>query len=226
MVIRVLLADDQAMVRSALAMLLTGEDGIEVVGEAADGVEAVALAAELRPTVVVMDVRMPGMDGVDATRQITADAFPGEARVLVLTTYNVSEAVYQALRAGASGFLLKDAAPGELAGAVRALAAGDGWLDPAVIADLLAEFAARPERIRPAPEELAALTGREREVLVLVAHGFSNAEIAAHLFIGEATVKTHLGRILLKLGMRDRAQAIAAAYQSGLVAPGSSPPLP
>ncbi|MFC8125799.1 response regulator [Streptomyces sp. NPDC057302] len=224
--IRVLLADDQAMVRSALAMLLTGEDGMEVVGEAADGDEAVALAAELRPTVVVMDVRMPGTDGVAATRQITADAFPGEARVLVLTTYNVSEAVYQALRAGASGFLLKDAAPDELAGAVRALAEGDGWLDPAVTAGLLAEFAARPERIRPAPQELAALTCREREVLVLVAHGRSNAEVAAHLFIGEATVKTHLGRILLKLGMRDRAQAIAAAYQSGLVTPGSSPPPP
>ncbi|MET8689171.1 response regulator transcription factor [Streptomyces sp. NPDC004732] len=224
--IRVLIADDQAMVRSALAMLLTGEDGIEVVGEAADGAEAVALAAGLRPTVVVMDVRMPGTDGVEATRQITADAFPGETRVLVLTTYNVSEAVYQALRAGASGFLLKDAAPGELVSAVQALADGDGWLDPAVIADMLAEFAARPERIRPAPAELAALTCREREVLVLVAHGLSNSEIAAHLFIGEATVKTHIGRILLKLGMRDRAQAVAAAYQSGLVAPGSSPPLP
>ncbi|MFD6433729.1 response regulator [Streptomyces venezuelae] len=224
--IRVLIADDQAMVRSALAMLLTGEDGIEVVGEAADGAEAVARVAELRPTVVVMDVRMPGTDGVEATRQITADTFPGEARVLVLTTYNVSEAVYQALRAGASGFLLKDAAPGELVSAVRALAEGDGWLDPAVIADMLAEFAARPERIRPAPAELAALTGREREVLVLVAHGFSNAEIAAHLFIGEATVKTHMGRILLKLGVRDRAQAVAAAYQCGLVTPGSSPPLP
>lgn len=149
--IRVLIADDQAMVRSALAMLLTGEDGIEVVGEAADGAEAVARVAELRPTVVVMDVRMPGTDGVEATRQITSDAFPGEARVLVLTTYNVSEAVYQALRAGASGFLLKDAAPGELVSAVRALAEGDGWLDPAVVADMLAEFAARPERIRPAP---------------------------------------------------------------------------
>ncbi|MEV0445104.1 response regulator transcription factor [Streptomyces spectabilis] len=228
--IRVLLADDQPMVRSGLGMILECESDIEVVGEAGDGAEAVELARRLRPALVVMDVRMPRTNGVEATRQITADSFPAErdtlTRVLVLTTYNVSEAVYEALRAGASGFLLKDAAPGELVRAVRALADGDAWLDPAVTADLLAEFASRPERQLPAPEELAALTEREREVLCLIAHGLSNTEIAAHLVIGEATVKTHVGRILMKLALRDRAQAVATAYQCGLVLPGTAPPAP
>ncbi|MFG3285582.1 response regulator [Streptomyces sp. NPDC048111] len=228
--IRVLLADDQPMVRSGLGMILSSEPDIDVVGEAGDGAEAVELARALRPTLVLMDVRMPGTDGVAATRQITADAFPAEhgtvARVLILTTYHASAAVYEALRAGASGFLLKDAAGDELVRAVRAVAAGDAWLAPAVTAELLAEFASRPERRLPEPAELNVLTSREREVLGLVAHGFSNPEIADHLVIGEATVKTHFGRVLMKLALRDRAQAVATAYQCGLVAPGTTPPPP
>lgn len=226
--IRVLLADDQPLVRSGIAMLLSSEPDIEVVGEAHDGGQAIDLAQELQPAIVLMDIRMPGTDGVEATRRITADQFSREAsapvRVLVLTTYNVHESVYQALRAGASGFLLKDAAPEELVRAVRAIADGDAWLDPSVTAALLAEFASRPDQLLPTPAEMAILTAREREVLVLVAHGMSNAEIAEHLVIGETTVKTHVGRITMKLGVRDRSQAVAAAYQCGLVQPGSSPP--
>ncbi|MEJ3747308.1 response regulator transcription factor [Actinomycetes bacterium KLBMP 9797] len=231
MPIRVLLADDQPLVRAGIAMLLAAEPEIDIVAEAEDGLQAVALARERRPEVVLMDVRMPGMDGVAATRQITADDFvpaaDGPVKVLVLTTYHVDDAVYASLRAGASGFLLKDAAPGELVAAVRAVAAGEAWLDPAVAHRLIAEFAARPESRLPAPAQLAQLTTREREVLRLVAHGLSNAEIAAHLVLGEATVKTHFGRVLMKLCLRDRAQAVAAAFHCGLIQPGDRlPPRP
>jgi DNA-binding NarL/FixJ family response regulator len=217
---RVLLADDQALIRAGVVMLLETEPDIEVVGQAENGVQAVELARALEPDVVLMDVRMPEMDGVEATRQITADAFTGGGRsivVLILTTYRVDEAVYAALRAGASGFLLKDSAPQEMVTAVRALHNGDGWLDPAVTKSLITEFAARPEPDGPRPAEVAALTARECEVLVLAAQGLSNTEIAHRLYVGEATVKTHIGRVLMKLGVRDRVQAVVVAYQSGLV---------
>jgi len=230
MTIRVLIADDQPMVRAGLAMLLDAEPGIEVVGESGDGAQAVADAERLRPDVVLMDVRMPVMDGVAATRVLVGEDFAADpdrlVRVLILTTYNVDETVYAALRAGASGFLLKDAAPRELISAVRAVAAGDAWLDPAVARGLITEFAGRPVAGEPRTAELARLTQREREVLVLVALGMSNAEIADWLVLGSATVKTHIGRLLMKLGVRDRAQAIVVAYQSGLVVPGSTPSPP
>ncbi|WP_233558716.1 response regulator [Micromonospora radicis] len=216
--IRVLLADDQPLVRSGIAMLLAAEPDIEVVGECGDGAEALASARRLRPDVVLMDVRMPGVDGVAATRAIAAD--DTGVRVLVLTTYHVDDAVRAALRAGASGFLLKDAVPAELTMAVRAVAAGEAWLDPAVTRSLLTEFAALGAQPGPAAAELARLTDRERQVLVQMAYGLSNAEIAARLHIGDATVKTHVGRVLMKLGLRDRAQAVAAAYRGGLMPPG------
>jgi DNA-binding NarL/FixJ family response regulator len=226
--LRVIMADDQPLIRAGIAMLLDAEDDIQVVGEASNGAQAVEQAQTLQPDVVLMDVRMPGTDGVEATRQLTNDSFSRNpdkpVKVLILTTYNIDETVYAALRAGASGFLLKHAAPAELVRAVRAVAAGDGWLDPAVTRNLLREFAARPELNIPTPAELQQLTPRECEVLVLVAHGLSNSEIADRLVIGEGTVKTHYGRILVKLGLRDRAQAVATAYQTGLVKPGSSPP--
>jgi DNA-binding NarL/FixJ family response regulator len=222
--IRVLLADDQPLVRAGLAMLLSADPGVEVVGEAGDGAGAVELTRQLKPDVVLMDVRMPGVDGVDATRQLTAGPGACDARVLILTTYHVNEAVYSALRAGASGFLLKDAAPQELILAVRAVAAGEAWLAPAVARGLLDDLARRPEPVTPAPAALAELTAREQEVLILMAHGLSNAEIARRLVVGDATVKTHVGRVLMKLGLRDRTQAVVAAYQSGLVVPGS--PIP
>jgi DNA-binding NarL/FixJ family response regulator len=219
--IRVLLADDQPLVRAGLVMLLCAEPDVEVVGEAGDGAEAVELTRRLKPDVVLMDVRMPGMDGVAATRQLTAGPEPTEARVLILTTYHVDEAVYSALRAGASGFLLKDAAPQELLYAVRAVAAGEAWLDPAVARGLLNDLARRPEPAAPSPAALAELTAREQQVLILMAYGLSNAEIARRLVVGDATVKTHVGRVLMKLGLRDRTQAVVAAYQSGLVVPGT-----
>jgi DNA-binding NarL/FixJ family response regulator len=226
--IRVLIADDQPMVRAGLAMLLDAEPGIEVVGEAGDGAAAVVDAKRLRPDVVLLDVRMPVMDGVEATKMLVGESFPADpdrlVRVLILTTYNVDETVYAALRAGASGFLLKDAAPRDLISAVRAVAGGDAWLDPAVARGLITEFAARPVAWQSRSAELDRLTNREREVLVLIAHGMSNAEIAEWLVLGEATVKTHFSRLLMKLGVRDRAQAIVVAYQSGLVTPGSTPP--
>ncbi|RZU54299.1 LuxR family two component transcriptional regulator [Krasilnikovia cinnamomea] len=224
--LRILVADDEPLVRSGIDMLVSAEPGIDVIGEAADGAQAVLLARQLRPDVVLMDVRMPGMDGVEATRQITADTFAPAGpfvTVLVLSTYNHDDSVYAALRAGASGFLLKDAARSELIRAVRAVAAGDGWLDPAVTKGLLTEFAARPQPQRPTPAELTQLTPREHDVLLLVAHGLSNPEIAGRLFIGEATVKTHLGRIYTKLDLRDRAQAVVAAYRAGLITPEPSP---
>ncbi|MGQ4389883.1 response regulator [Streptomyces sp. SAS_270] len=223
-----LLADDQLLVRGGIAMLLDAEPDIDVVAEVGDGAAAVATARQLLPDVVIMDVRMPGTDGVEATRRITADSFSTDpdqpVKVLILTTYNLDEAVYSALRAGASGFMLKDAAPAELVRAVHTLARGDAWLDPVVTSSLLREFAARPEGRLPVPERLEELTDRERQVLVLIAHGFANPEIADHLIIGDATVKTHVSRILMKLGARDRAQLVAVAYQSGLVEPGTTPP--
>jgi DNA-binding NarL/FixJ family response regulator len=218
--IRVLLVDDQPLVRAGIAMILATEPDVEVVGETGDGADALASVRALCPDVVLMDVRMPGLDGVAATRHIiAADA---TTKIIILTTYHVDDAVHAALRAGASGFLLKDAAPRELVDAVRAVAAGEAWLDPAVAKSLIREFADRPTS-GPAAD-LADLTARERDVLVLVAHGLSNGEIANHLVLGEATVKTHLGRVLMKLGLRDRAQAIAAAFHSGLITPGQ--PLP
>jgi DNA-binding NarL/FixJ family response regulator len=226
--IRVLVVDDQYLVLRGLAMLLAAEDDIDIVGEADDGQQAVEQAQKLQPDVVLMDVRMPRVDGVEATRKITGDSFSRDPdkpiKVLVLTTYDADETVYGALRAGASGFLLKHAAPAELTRAVRAVAAGSGWLDPTVTRRLLVEFAARPDLDMPTANDLAQLTPREREVLVLVAHGLSNSEIAERLYISLGTAKTHLGRILMKLGVRDRAQAVAAAYHSGLVLPGSSLP--
>jgi DNA-binding NarL/FixJ family response regulator len=228
MTIRVVLADDQPLVRAGIAMLLDAEFDLEVVSQADDGAQAVEQARHLQPDVVLMDVRMPGVDGVEATRQITRDDFSQQTdrpvKVLILTTYHVDETVYAALRAGASGFLLKDAVPQELVTAIRAIAAGEAWLGPAVARRLLSEFAARPDPRVPTPVEMQALTPREREVLILVAHGLSNSEIADRLVVGDATVKTHLGRVLIKLGLRDRAQAIAAAFHSGLVQPGTGLP--
>jgi DNA-binding NarL/FixJ family response regulator len=221
--IRVIVADDQPLVRSGLAMLLDAEPDVEIVGEAADGAEAVDQARRLQPDLVIMDVRMPVMDGVEATRRITADAFAGDAdrpvKVLILTTYHVDRTVHEALRAGASGFLLKDAAPADLLAATRAVAAGDAWLQPAVARDLLAEFAARPEQRSPAPEVIARLTTRETEVLVHIAHGLTNPEIAQRLHVSEVTVKTHVGRIFMKLDLRDRVHAVITAYETGLVTP-------
>jgi len=225
MAVRVLVADDQPLVRAGIVMLLDAEPDIEVVAEAGDGQQALEQARWHQPDVVVMDVRMPVMDGVQATRQIIASGSGTDAdpsiRVLILTSYHADDAVYGALRAGASGFLLKDAAPADLAGAVRAVSSGDAWLQPAVARGLLTEFAARPESRAPSPEVLQRLTTREREVLTLVASGLSNTEIAERLVVEQVTVKTHLGRILTKLGLRDRAQDVVAAYESGLVTPGA-----
>ena len=227
MPLRVLLAEDQPMMRAGLAMLLAAEPDIGAVAEAGDGRQAVDLAVAIGPDVVVMDVRMPVLDGVRATEEIVSAGLVTAAgqpvRVLILTTYHVDDAVYAALRAGASGFLLKDKAPADLVAAVRAVAAGAAWLDPVVARGLLDEFAARPAEVLPAPATLAALTNREREVMALVAEGLSNREIARRLVVGEATVKTHLGRILTKLGLRDRAQVVAMAYRTGLVPTGGGP---
>jgi DNA-binding NarL/FixJ family response regulator len=225
--IRVLLVDDQPLVRAGLAMLLSARDDIEVVGEVGDGEEAVDAAARLRPDVVLMDVRMPGMSGLEATRLIARnDPSDGDsiARIIMLTNYHVDDEVYAALRAGASGFVLKDAVPDELISAIRAVADGEAWLDPAVTHRLLADFAARPESGVPPPVTMSQLTPREREVLILVAHGMTNTEIARHLLIGEATVKTHFARVIMKLGLRDRAQAVSVAFKSGLVNPRDHPP--
>lgn len=223
MTIRVLLVDDEHLVRSGLAMILGLEPDIEIVGSAADGEAAVVAASELQPDVVAMDVRMPGLDGVEAGRRIVAD--PGcRSAVLMLTTYAAEEGVRTALRAGASGYVLKDAAPAELAAAIRAIAAGKAWLDPGVTRPLLADFTDRPAPGPPAAVGLPELTAREREVLRLVAHGLTNPEIADHFTIAETTVKTHVGRILTKLDLRDRAAAVALAYRRHLLGPDE--PLP
>ncbi|KAA9166778.1 response regulator transcription factor [Amycolatopsis acidicola] len=220
MTIRVVLADDQALVRAGFRVLLETEDGFEVCGEAGDGAEAVALARQHKPDVVVMDVRMPGVDGLEATRRITADEQLAAVKVLVLTTFDVDEYVYDALRAGASGFLLKDTDPVELLRALRVVAAGEALLAPTVTRRLIAEFVGRPENRRVHAGAVTQVTEREREVLALVAGGLSNDEIAAHLVISTATARTHVSRIMTKVGARDRAQLVVLAYESGLVVPG------
>ncbi|MEE6311767.1 response regulator transcription factor [Plantactinospora veratri] len=219
--IRVLIADDQAMVRQGFGALLAAQPDLLVVGDAANGADAVTAARRLDPDVVLMDVRMPVLDGLAATRQLLGDRPDADRpRVLILTTFDLDDYVYEALRAGASGFLLKDAPAADLVHAVRVVAAGDALLAPAVTRRLIAEFAARPGRDRPRPTSLAGLTPRETEVLRLIARGRSNGEIAAELVVAEQTVKTHVGRILSKLDLRDRAQAVVVAYESGLVAAG------
>lgn len=217
--IRVLLADDQVLVRAGFRMLLETEDGIGVVGEADDGAAAVDLARATTPDVVLMDVRMPGMDGLEATRLITADAALVGVRVLILTTFELDEYVFEALRAGASGFLVKHTEPAELVRAVRVVAAGEALLSPGVTRRLIAEFASRPPRAAVGPASMKALTEREREVVGLVAEGLNNEEIAAELVVSPATARTHVSRAMMKLHARDRAQLVVFAYQSGLVRP-------
>jgi DNA-binding NarL/FixJ family response regulator len=217
-VISVLIADDQELVRGGFRVVLDAEDDMDVVGEAGNGSEAVDMARRLRPDVVLMDVRMPVLDGIAATRRIReADDAP---RVLMLTTFDLDEYVYDALRSGASGFLLKDARAAQLLDAVRTVAAGDALIAPSITRRLIAEFAARPTVPAPAGR-FDELTPRELEVLILVARGLSNAEIARQLFVGAATIKTHMTRILMKLDLRDRVQAVVLAYESGLVRPGA-----
>jgi DNA-binding NarL/FixJ family response regulator len=212
MTIRVLVADDQSMVRAGFRMLLTGEEDIEVVAEASNGLEAVEKAARFRPTVVLMDIRMPELDGLEATRRILAD--DDAARVLILTTFDLEEYIYEALRAGASGFVLKDDPPEQLIAAIRTVAAGDALLSPAVTTRVIEQFTRIP-RFTP-PKELQELSARERDVLRLIARGLSNGEIAHELYISETTVKTHVTHILRKLGLRDRVQAVVLVYQAGL----------
>ena len=219
---RVLLADDQALLRHGLHMMVDAQPDLEVVGEAADGSEAVEMAARLSPDVVLMDIRMPGMDGVEATRRICASRSAGSGpKVIVLTTFDLDEYVAGALAAGASGFLLKDAPPADIIAGIRIVAAGDALLAPSVTRRLLERFAARPEVTNLAPPAgLDLLTDREREVMALVVRGLSNAEIRQELYLSEPTVKTHVGRILMKLGVRDRVQLVVLAYEHGLAGPG------
>ena len=223
MTIRVGVADDQALVRSGFRMLLEGEADIEVVGEAANGAEAVALVASEHPDVMLMDVRMPVIDGLEATRRIAGDDSLSATRVVILTTFDLDEYVHEALRAGASGFLLKDTLPVDLLTAVRVVADGDALIAPRITRRLIEEFARRPEPAGAgaAGKALEQLTDREREVMELVARGQSNAEIAANLFVSHATVKTHVSRLLMKLDARDRAQLVMIAYETGVVLPGS-----
>ena len=218
--IRVLLADDQALVRAGFSVLLQSAPDLEVAGEAAEGEAAVALARELRPDVVLMDIRMPVLDGLEATRRIAADPDLAGVRVLILTTFEADEYVFEALRVGASGFVLKDIEPADLLRAIRVVASGEALLSPSVTRRLIAEFAGRPARRRTSSRDLEALTEREREVLALVGQGKTNDEIAGELFVSPATVKTHVSRVLSKLYARDRAQLVVVAYESGLVVPG------
>jgi DNA-binding NarL/FixJ family response regulator len=217
--VRVLVADDQALVRAGFRKILEADAAIEVVGEAADGLEAVECARVLLPDVVLMDIRMPGLDGIAATRQL-ADERKDGPRVLVLTTFGLEEYVYEALRAGASGFLLKDVPPEQLIGAVHVVARGDALLDPAITRSVIEEFASKPAVRRELAGRLEELTPRERDVFGLVARGLSNAEIARELVVSDGTVKTHVAHLLLKLGLRDRVQAVIYAYEAGVVQPG------
>ena len=219
--IRVVVADDQELVRAGFCVILDAADGITVVGEAATGAQAVAQAAQLHPDVVLMDVRMPEMDGLEAARLITAKS--AAPKVVMLTTFDLDDYVYTALRAGASGFLLKDSPRADLISAVHAVAAGDALLAPSVTPRLIEAFARRPAETSPSPSQLASVTARERDVLMLIARGRSNAEIAAALVVSEATVKTHVGSLLAKLGLRDRVQAVILAYETGLIVPGDAP---
>jgi DNA-binding NarL/FixJ family response regulator len=215
--IRLLIADDQALVRAGFRMILDAEKDLEVVGEASDGAEAVDLVRRLAPDVVLMDIRMPELDGIEATRAVTA---AGTTRVLMLTTFDLNEYVYEALRAGASGFLLKDVPPEQLVAGIRVVAQGEALLAPSITKRLIAEFAAAAPPSQPPPPGLDELTDRELEVFKLIARGLSNAEIAAELVVSETTVKTHVARVLMKLGLRDRVQAVVLAYESGVAVPG------
>jgi DNA-binding NarL/FixJ family response regulator len=220
MTISVVIADDQALVRGGFAVLVAAASGMKVLGEAGDGAEAVALVRELHPDVVLMDIRMPLLDGIEATRAITCDPATSGTRVLILTTFDLDDYVYRALRAGASGFLLKDTAPEELLAAIRVLAAGDALLAPSITRRLIREFADRPSpEARASPALLGSLSAREREVLAEVAGGWSNAEIGQRLHISAATAKTHVSRLLMKLDAHDRAQLVMIAYETRLVTP-------
>jgi DNA-binding NarL/FixJ family response regulator len=220
--IRVLLADDQGLIRAGFRVLVDSADGMEVVGEAVNGAEAVDMALQQRADVVLMDIRMPVLNGLDATRRIAADDDLAGVKVIILTTFESEEYVYQAIRAGASGFLVKDCEPADLIQAVRVVARGDALLAPSVTRRLITDLASRPERPKPDRRQLDSLTDREREVMSLVAAGLSNDEIATKLFLSPLTAKTHVSRILTKLGARDRAQLVVLAYESGLVTPGAS----
>jgi DNA-binding NarL/FixJ family response regulator len=217
--IRVVLADDQPLIRAGLRMLLDAEDDVDVIGEADDGRAAVEVVRRVQPDVVVMDIRMPEVDGLEATREIVADPTLEAVRVVVLTTFDLDEYVFEAIRSGATGFLLKDAEPDDLVRAVRAASEGEALMSPSVTRRLIAEFAARPEHRTVTTDALQVLTEREREVVALVAGGLSNDEIAETLFISRATARTHVSRAMTKLGARDRAQLVVAAYESGLVSP-------
>ena len=218
--ITVVIADDQRMVRGGLRVILDSEAGISVVGEAGDGLEAIELVRQRAPSVALLDIRMPNLDGLQAARQILEE-FP-ETRILILTTFDADEYVFEALRVGASGFLLKDAPPEQLVGAVRSIAAGDALIDPSVTRRLISRFAHAARPAVEVPDALGTLTTRELEVLRQVARGLSNLEIASELIVEESTVKTHVGRILMKLGLRDRVQAVVVAYESGFVVPDAS----
>jgi DNA-binding NarL/FixJ family response regulator len=223
MTISVLIADDQALMRAGFRMILEAEPDLELVGEAADGREAVAEAGRLRPDVVLMDVRMPEMDGIEATRRLLDGN--GHTKVVMLTTFDMDEYVYEALRAGASGFLIKDVPPEQLVAGIRSVASGDSLLAPSVTRRLIQEFVRRPpDALRPPPPELHRLTARELDVLRMMASGLSNTEIATEFFVSETTVKTHVAHVLAKLGLRDRVHAVVFAYESGLVQPGSGTP--
>src|SRR5881409_1679654 len=217
MSVRVLIVDDQALVRTGFRMILEAEEDIDVVGEAADGIEAISEARRLEPDVVLMDVRMPELDGIEATRRLLANGGAGATKVVMLTTFDMDEYVFDALRAGASGFLLKDVPPERLIDGIRAVADGDALLAPSITRRLIEEFVRRPPRsVQTLPPEVEQLTARELEVLKLVAKGLSNAEIAKELFVSETTVKTHVAHMLTKLGVRDRVQAVVLAYECGL----------
>jgi DNA-binding NarL/FixJ family response regulator len=218
--IRVLVADDQELVRTGFCVILDAADGITVIGEAANGAQAVQAAAEHRPDVILMDVRMPEMDGLEATRQITGGDRSAKPRVVMLTTFDLDDYVYEALRAGASGFLLKDAPRHDLIAAVKTAASGNALLAPTVTMRLIDAFARRPAQTLPVPSRLASLTVRERDILLRLARGMTNAEIAAELVVSDATVKSHVGNLLAKLGLRDRVQAVILAYETGIVRPG------